>query len=215
MVTLLHLETSTEKTTLALSVGDRLFQQALTEKRSQINTILPLIEVLLKQASLDLADIDGVTLSGGPGSFTGIRIGMGVLQGIAVALNKKTYLISRLQVLAQTAFRERGYRVVCPILNAFMGECYYGYYAVDAQGIMQPLQSDAVMAVEHFKIREDQRFIPIGNACGTVDSDLYAHAEDLATLGKVAYTKDLYGSVESSAPFYLRTQSAWRHHEEK
>ena len=143
---ILALETSGSLGTVALRHGEHSFQVNITVHQQQIACILELIDELLQRCQLQIKDLDYLAFSAGPGSFTGIRIALGVVQGIALATNKSVIAISSLQCLAQTSWRLLQQKCVVPCINAYMEQVYWGCYELDEQGIMQPTQPDQVSA---------------------------------------------------------------------
>lgn len=142
---LLAIETSSPEASVALQVGGEQFQRSLTNQRKQIEQILPCIEELLAEAGLGLNALDGLVLSVGPGSFTGLRVGLGILQGISMAHDIPVASVSSLQALAQASLRLTGAERVACARNAFMDEVYYAEYH-EQHGVMQVTSEDSLVS---------------------------------------------------------------------
>ena len=99
----------------------------LAAGRQASETLLPLCESLLSLSSLNLTDMDALAVTVGPGSFTGLRIGLATVKAWAQALALPLIAVSTLEALAHGAF-ERGH-VICPIINARRGELYAAAFA--------------------------------------------------------------------------------------
>ncbi len=113
--------------------------------------ILPMVDELLNQNKISLSDIDVIGFNHGPGSFTGLRIGMGVVQGLAFGANIPVIPISTLQTMAQAAI-DKGLvgdslaeedQFIMPAIDARMNEVYWGIYK-NVGGYAQSVCSDAL-----------------------------------------------------------------------
>lgn len=145
-VKLLALDTSTEACSVALYVdGDVL---ALDEVCPQQHSkrILPMVQQILAQAQLNLSQLDGLVFGRGPGSFTGVRIGVGVVQGLAFGIDRPVYGVSTLQAMAQASLDSVddhvGAALCFSAIDARMAEIYCAAFLRDAQGVMQPLSAE-------------------------------------------------------------------------
>ncbi|WLD59115.1 tRNA (adenosine(37)-N6)-threonylcarbamoyltransferase complex dimerization subunit type 1 TsaB [Salinispirillum sp. LH 10-3-1] len=131
MTRLLALDTSTEACSVALwadgAVVEEIYEIA---ERSHTQRLLPMIETVLNDAGLQLGDLDGLVCTRGPGSFTGIRVGVSAAQGLAFAAELPVLPLSTLAVLAwQGVQAEHGKERWQVVMDARMGEIYYAAYA--------------------------------------------------------------------------------------
>lgn len=125
---ILSLDTSTEKGSIAiLENRDVVSALFLSQGKSYSQSLIPSIEFLLQQNSLSLKDMDGFAVSIGPGSFTGIRIGISCIKAFSLALNKKIAPISSLFALAYK-LREFRNSFICPVIDAKKGEIFSSLY---------------------------------------------------------------------------------------
>jgi tRNA threonylcarbamoyladenosine biosynthesis protein TsaB len=99
----------------------------LAAGRQASETLLPLTRNLLALSHLTLADIDAFAVTGGPGSFTGLRIGLATVKAWVQALAKPLVAVSTLEALAYSSY-ERGH-LICPVLNARRGDLYAALFA--------------------------------------------------------------------------------------
>lgn len=99
--------------------------------REHTQKILPAVEKVLQQAGLALADIDVVAYGRGPGSFTGVRIGISIAQGLAYGIEKPMVGISTLQAMAQQAYKTEQATDVYAAIDARMGEIYFAHYQLE------------------------------------------------------------------------------------
>ena len=121
---ILALETSTEWCSVALGDGGAWVRR--DEHTGQVNSerVLPMVDSVLAEAGWALSDLDGLAFGAGPGSFTGIRIGCGVAQGLAFGADLPVVPVPTLAAIAQEAFRSRGWPRVLACLDARMREVY-------------------------------------------------------------------------------------------
>ena len=120
----LALETSTEYCSVALWQDGAVMQRCelVGQKHSEI--LMAMLNDLLREASVKLAQLDGIAFGKGPGSFTGVRIACGVAQGLALGANLPVVGVCTLQALAQASGKPR----VIAALDARMGEIYHAAY---------------------------------------------------------------------------------------
>lgn len=144
----LAIDASTEACSVALQAGDKVYQQFELCPQSHSLRLLPMVDELLKQANVELSDLDGLIFGQGPGSFTGVRIGIGVAQGLAFSAELPVVGVSSLQAMAQQAYEQHGQETVIAAIDARMSEVYNGYYTLDDNDIMQANKAEAVTSPE-------------------------------------------------------------------
>lgn len=128
MITLC-IETATARAGVALTCDGRLVAETLQDAPGglQNRLLLPLLQRILTDSRLTLADVDLFACAAGPGSFTGIRTGIAAVQGLALAQGKPCIAVSSLAMLAMNAPRTTA---VCPMLDARKNEVYTALYHV-------------------------------------------------------------------------------------
>lgn len=124
----LALDTSTEYLSLALQLDGTSLRYDALAGQSHSQQILPQIRVLLNEANIELADLDGIAFGAGPGSFTGVRIACGVAQGLAFGANLPVVGVNTLMALAESSFQENAANKVIACLDARMGEIYHATF---------------------------------------------------------------------------------------
>ena len=130
---ILAVDTATESCSAACLTVDHIHQRSAMDPQGHSRLLLPMIEEVLREADISKNALDAVAYDAGPGSFTGIRIGAGVAQGIALALNKPMLAISSLMILAE-GIRDQikpSDRIVAAI-DARMEQVYWGCLESDA-----------------------------------------------------------------------------------
>lgn len=122
--------------------GSLLAEESRAAVSNHTDTLLPLISDLLTQTHVALTDIDGIGVSLGPGSFTGLRIALSTVQGLAYALGQKVVGISTLEALAHTVPDWQG--TICAILDARKSEVYAAFFRRTHLGQVERLTPDHV-----------------------------------------------------------------------
>ncbi len=172
----------------------------------------------LAKARISLPEVELIAFSRGPGSFTGLRIGAGVVQGLAFAQDIPVANISSLQALAVHASRQHRETEVVVAVDARMQEIYWAHYSVDAEGNIQELSEERLSKPDKLIIGGEGPVIAIGSGWNTYQDILknqlksrqidyiYANqmvsAEEIARLA--ANTKVKIGKATEALPVYLR-----------
>ncbi|GHU86061.1 hypothetical protein FACS1894198_5170 [Clostridia bacterium] len=136
---ILGIETATKTTSVALCEEHRILGQ-FTTNTAQVHskTLLPMIESLLNSTKVALQEVDLFAVSCGPGSFTGVRIGMSVAKGFAVASEKPVAMISTLRGLVENVLglwvNQRA--IVCAVIDARCSRVYSGIWQIDGEELV-------------------------------------------------------------------------------
>lgn len=124
-LTLLALDTSTEACSVALlNKGEKTYLNELAQ-RSHTKRILPMVDEILANSGIRLAQVDALVFGRGPGSFTGVRVGAGIAQGLAFGADLPVIPISNLTAMAQAAFELHQRENVAAAIDARMNEVYF------------------------------------------------------------------------------------------
>lgn len=194
---ILALETSTHACSVALQVADSLYSEHVVEPQVHTKIILPMVDSVLLQAGIELADLDYLAFGQGPGSFTGLRIAASVVQGLAFGADKPVVGISSLAALAQLGFAETGARHLVAQVDARMGELYWGEYVVNTAGIVEVLGSDQ-LSKEIPASLENYTLVGMGAADIT-----YPRAIEIALLAQHAADSKIK-PAGAATPIYIR-----------
>ncbi len=218
---LLAIETSTEACSCALLIGDECRERYAVAPRRHGELILTMAGELMADAEISINRLDGLAFGRGPGSFTGVRIATGVIQGIAFAADLRVAPISSLQALAQGVLRDRGEKTVLAAFDARMKQVYWGLYDADPEGVMAPRIAESVTYPEKVAVDVPQPLYGAGTGWATygetlknavtgkldgVDPACYPHARDVATLGRDAFSRGNVVGAAEALPVYLRDQ---------
>ena len=124
-ITLLALDTSTEACSVALwHKGEKTHLDELAQ-RTHTKRILPMVDELLANSGINLKQVDALAFGRGPGSFTGVRVGAGIAQGLAFGADLPVIAISNLTAMAQAAFELYQAENVAAAIDARMNEVYF------------------------------------------------------------------------------------------
>lgn len=219
MTTLLALDTATEACSVALLHEGRVLSRYEVIPRLHAQRVLPMVQEVLAEAGIALAAVDAIAFGRGPGAFTGVRIAVGVVQGLAFALDRPVLPVSNLAVLAQRAHREQGATRVAAAIDARMDEVYWGCYQLEG-GEMRLAGVEAVLPPEQAALPRgaDGEWFGAGTGWGyaaripvspsAMDAGLLPHAEDLLTLASFAWARGEAVAAEQAQPVYLRDNVA-------
>lgn len=218
---LLALETATESCSVALLRGADLFERSELAPRRHAELALPMAEAVLAEARLRRADLDGIAVGRGPGSFTGVRLAVSLAQGLALALDIPLVTVSSLAALAMEAPHDAG--PILALIDARMGEIYACAFIRDADGLPQPLGEERVCLPEQLVLAEG--FAPwhvVGSGWGTyadrlasivgiprsAAADRYPQARHVARLAAPRFAAGETLLPERALPVYLRDKVA-------
>ncbi len=132
---ILAIDTATEACSVALWNDGNINAHFELCPREHTQRILPMVQDILAANSITLTDIDALAFGRGPGSFTGVRIGIGIAQGLALGANLPMTGVSTLATMAQGAWRKSGATRVLAAIDARMGEVYWAEYQRDENGV--------------------------------------------------------------------------------
>lgn len=151
---LLALETSTDQCSVALLSAGEIGERREREPRSHTRVLLPLIDSLLKDAGIGIADLDLIAYGAGPGAFTGLRIGVSVAQGLGFGADIPLCGISSLAIVAAEVLHTHNDATVCVAQDARMGEVYCGRFKL-REGMAAALAVETVGAPATSIVEDD------------------------------------------------------------
>ncbi len=199
---ILAIDTATEACSVALlndDITDMIFE-ICPQQHSQ--RILPMIDKLLTKHGIKIGDLDLLAYGRGPGSFTGVRIATGVVQGLALGSDLPVIEVSTLAAMAQQNHMQHGHLITKVLIDARMQEVYFGHFEVQqgvAGGIVKGRQSEAVLtpaeAVAKFAEISDDNI-----AYGRAGTGWDAYSEAFLTLQNTVPINVLYPSAEYMLP---------------
>lgn len=225
---LLSLDSSA--TTASVSIYDASENKIIGEffintKLTHSQTLVPMIDALLKSTKTELNDIDYFAVNCGPGSFTGIRIGVSVVKGMAMALDKKCVSTSTLESMAYN-FVDSDDVVVCSCMDARRNQVYNALFSVN-NGEVTRLCDDRAISVEDLAdelIKLNNQVVLVGDGAHLVskatenaelitlahDSKRYQKASSVALCAVKSIENNNVLNASSLMPTYLRPSQAER-----
>jgi tRNA threonylcarbamoyladenosine biosynthesis protein TsaB len=214
-VRVLAVETSTLAGGVALLDGARLAAEYVLDVRAtHSERLVPAIERVLEDAGWRATDLEGLAVAIGPGSFTGLRIGIATVKGLALALGVPVAAVPTLDAMAEAFPHAR--LPVCPVLDARKGEVYSSLYRWDGRRMQREWDYLAI-APDALARRLTEPVIVVGDAAHAVATDR-AHAAppprrvpSPATVGWLGHQRLAAGDTVAPAalvPLYLRPSEA-------
>lgn len=231
MTTILALDTSTTACSVALSADGQVDEDFAVAPQDHTKRLLPMVDRLLSRHQLSLRDLDAIAFTQGPGSFTGLRICVGIVQGLAFGAGLPVIPVSTLETMAATAQRSLGLEprtLLVPALDARMAEVYWGLYAASpaherpeclvADGVNSPHDLIAALKGQAIDAQEVHVF---GSASPLLDQaelaalgvqthpEVYPHAQDLARIAERLLRVGETQSALEARPAYVRNEVSW------
>jgi tRNA threonylcarbamoyladenosine biosynthesis protein TsaB len=215
---ILSLDTSTEACSVALRYDDTTIERFEALPRGHAKRILSLLQEVLAESELAVPGLDAIAFCRGPGAFTGVRIGCGVVQGIAFGADLPVVPVSTLAALAQGACRQYGARRVVAAIDARMGEVYLGEYG-EVDGLMTLRGREVVAAPDALARVESSSWLGIGTGWAAYGDALRARlgqpeaavdalprALDCLPFAADALARGRTVAAEQAVPVYLRNR---------
>ena len=233
---ILALDSSSLTASVAVVEDDiTIAEYTVNYKKTHSQTLLPMLDEIIKMTEQDLQDVDAIALAAGPGSFTGLRIGSATVKGLAEALNKPVISVPTVDGLAGNLYGTD--KVVCPLMDARRNQTYTGLYefvkkddayemhcikeqcAVDLMEILEAVNElgrEVIFlgdGVPVFKESIKQQLsVPFSFAPNTCNRQ---RAAVIGWLGMQMFKQGRYETAVSHAPEYLRLSQAERERNEK
>lgn len=218
---LLAFETATEACSVALLVDGQVLERYEIAPRRHAELALPWADALLSEAGVARSQLDAIAVGRGPGAFTGVRLGISVAQGIALALDRPVVPVSTLAVLASGAEAGEGARILAAI-DARMGEVYLDAFRRVGEGV-ETVAAESVAPPADAQVPDGDGWIGVGTGfaavegalqqrlaerLASVDAAALPRAADLARLAAVAFRRGEAVAPERVEPAYLRDNVA-------
>lgn len=228
MTNILALDASTEVCSVALLHNGSLWEETSDEPRSHAAKLLPMVDAVLGRAGLTLDAIDAIAYGAGPGSFTGLRICLGVVQGLAFGASRPVVGVSSLQAMALAAHEHQPeQQFFVPAIDARMGEVYWAAYSWSGTGLLQEVapQVSPIDTTEKQlqQLLPDKAVAGVGTGWALLaesrgllkycEEKVYPGAAAVAQLGKEAFARGEVTTAMHAEPVYLRSEITWKKRE--
>lgn len=217
MPTILALETSTEIASAALLHREQVIATESFGAQTHSQTILPMVQRLLAQAGINLAQCSAIAFGAGPGSFTGVRTACGIAQGLAFGADLPVIPIVTLHAMAQSCREATGASDVLAMLDARMGEIYWAQYRFGEgwHTVTEPTLSPASGVTASGNVTACGNGFSV-YAAGTVihqpmegtHPEVMPHAKHVAQLARIEFNANRTVAARDAQPIYLRNKVA-------
>lgn len=226
-VKILALDTATEACSAALYIDGEITSRYQLAPREHSRLILRMLDELLSQANLTVAELDAIAFGRGPGSFMGLRIAAGVVQGTAFAHELPVIPVSTLESIAQRAYDETGISNVLSCIDARMDEVYWAACCYEADG-WSYISEECVISPDKLDVQQimsqrsgpwvaagtgwsnylDRLLPETGSRPETILDNCFPSAEAIAKLAAKAFRAGNTVPASQAIPVYLRNDVA-------
>jgi len=213
MIYLLHLETATKVCSVALSCNGELIalREESTQEYSHSEKLTIFIQEVVQESGITLQNLHGVSVASGPGSYTGLRIGVSTAKGLCYALDIPLISVDALVSMAKIAQKKYPEQTLCPLIDARRMEVYSGVYSSDLT-LIKPISADVI---DENSYAEFDPFVYFGDGAEKLSlmwenrKCLFDESIHASAIGQIecAYEKFLSKELENVAyfePFYLK-----------
>ncbi len=222
MALILSIDTATEYAGICLSKdGEILAYEEHADQKNHAAFLQPAIQQLMQQSGLQLTDIDAVAVTGGPGSYTGIRVGLASAKGICYALNKPLIVLNTLQIIAKAAYdayiEKNGWVdkkiIFYPMIDARRMEVFKGEYDVALTSISDP----AAVILDDAFFSAMSNLLPVifcGNGAlkipetylfnNRIISTAQHSVRHMVDFAEKIFANKNFANLSFSAPFYIK-----------
>lgn len=219
---ILAIETATEACSAALLMDGEIIDRFEVAPREHGNLILSMVDELLCEAGVKLQQMDALAFGRGPGSFTGVRMATGVIQGLAFGVDLPVAPVSTLAALAQQALPKPEGQTLYAALDARMGEVYWCEYK-NVKGVLNTVSNECVISPLKIKVQQEKMAIGIGHGWDTYGNELtqlvnakellllpnaLPRAREVAQLAVGVIDSGQAVSADNALPVYLRDNVA-------
>lgn len=205
-------------------------QYTVNYKKTHSQTLLPMVDEIVNMTDFDLSTVDAIAVAGGPGSFTGLRIGSATAKGLGLALNKPLIHVPTVDGMAYNLFGNKG--LICPIMDARRNQVYTGIYRFENEFTVMEEQ----MAISVDELIEKinyygEKVTFLGDGVPVYKAQLeerlnveycfapaHVNRQSAAAVGTLAMRYYSEGRIETAGehqPDYLRVSQAERERAEK
>ena len=210
---ILSIETATKNCSVGLSLNGQtvLCREIAEDGYSHAEKLHVFIEEILQQAKLSYSDLKAVAVSQGPGSYTGLRIGVSAAKGLCYSLSIPLIAVDTLETLARQLKIENG--IIVPMIDARRMECYTAFFDADYVKI-RAVESEIITETTYQDISGEIHFLGDGaSKCQAILTDpkfifhtgfIFPSAKEMSVIAYDKYKKSDTVDVAYFEPFYLK-----------
>ena len=218
---ILALDAATEACSVALQINNEIISLYEVAPQQHSQKLLPFVDQVLAQAGIKLNQLDAIAFGQGPGSFTGVRIGVAITQGLAFGADLPTIGVSNLAVMAQQAIIQLNAQQVVAAIDARMSEVYLASFD-NLNGIAIASSAESVIKPELIEVTPLPQAIAVGTGWQTYKNELLEkfqsqlsdislpNAEFMLPLAIDAFHKGELKEAEAAQPNYVRDEVSWK-----
>lgn len=218
----LAVDTATEACSAAIYIDGEIRERFELAPREHARLLLPMVDGLMAEAGLKPQQLDAIAFGCGPGSFTGVRIATGVVQGIAYGADLPVVPVSNLAAISQSCIQKTEYSTVFAAVDARMHEIYWAVYQRDAEGYaqligkehVQPAADVNALLLKGYGIGsgwlgyQQELTERLGEQLIAYDAEYLPHSAEIALLGVIGIKREQTVDVKHAMPVYLRDKVA-------
>ena len=215
---ILHIDTATEFASICLTKGETILgMRSCLDQKKHGAFVQPAIQELMEETGLTLSQLDAISVSEGPGSYTGLRVAMASAKGLCYALNKPLITVNTLKIIAQAALEQEDQAhpnaIYCPLIDARRMEVFMALYSPALEPVSAP--EARILDQDSFKdLLPNQVVIFTGSGApklqailvhpNAVFSQVQHNASHLAKLAFRAFMNQKFANLAYCEPFYLK-----------
>lgn len=214
MALILCIETATKSCSIALAREGQLFacKEAVSQEYSHSEQLTVFIEDLLQEQHLTVQDLNAIAISSGPGSYTGLRIGVSTAKGLCYSLDIPLISISTLEAMAQLMTEKHSDKTLCPMIDARRMEVYCALFGTDHKTEVEAKVIDTSSFAKELEQGQVLFFGDGADKCREVLSHANAHFElnvypsalGMIALAEYKFQQQQFEDVAYFVPFYLK-----------
>lgn len=215
MALILCIETATRSCSVALAKDGNLlhFKEEISDKYSHSEQLTSFVESLLKKHNIGFPDLDAVAVSKGPGSYTGLRIGVSTAKGLCYALDKPLIGISTLKAMASGIEKKYPNKLYCPMIDARRMEVYMAFFQAGKQ--LTNIEAHIVEKDSFSKMLVKGEVLFFGDgaekcqgifshANATFINNVYPSAKDMVVIAENTFIQQQFENIAYFEPYYLK-----------
>lgn len=218
MPLILQIDTATEQASICLSKnGQALYSLESADQKNHGSFLQPAIQELMQKASIDLSQLDAIAVTEGPGSYTGLRVGLASAKGLCYALQKPLITINTLKLMASAAISQTANAAdfgFVPMIDARRMEVFTAIYNSDLLVLEAP-NALILDDTAYFNLLETKQLIFIGSGAPKFQNicqhphaffpKIQHHAADMSALAAKAFNSAEFANLAYCEPFYLKS----------
>ena len=215
MPLILHIDTAIDTASICLAANHQILSISENERQKDHAAWLHVaIKEIFEQNNLQLNSVDAVAVTQGPGSYTGLRIGMSTAKGICYALNKSLITLNTLQVMANAASAHGDKAdLLCPMIDARRMEVFTAIYSKDLKALKEPMaitlnensfDEELKTNIICFFGNGSNKFQPLTKNRNAIFTNIKLDAASMISLAEEKWERKAFADLAYAEPLYLK-----------